>query len=245
MSPANDPDPSAVQTSVNAYWNWRGPTYDSQPGHGDRLRTAEHEAWVEAMRSLLPPAPAEVLDVGAGTGFLSFVAHELGHRVTGIDLAEGMLAVAREHTPGGTDIRFDIGDAVVPDFPDASFDAVISRHVIWTLRDPQAAFQNWRRVLRPGGRFVAIDAFWFGEERANEPAEDDEWRDPWLRYYSDDTRTGLPAMHLTDHRPLVAMAEAAGFVDIRLDHLTAVSEAEETPISSEPRYALTGFRPTD
>lgn len=232
-----------VQESINAYWNWRGPSYDSQPGHGDRMGTTEHAAWVEAIRSLLPPAPADVLDVGTGTGFLAFVAHEVGHRVTGIDLAEGMLEVARERVAAKGGPTFGLGDAVAPDFPAASFDAVISRHVVWTLRDPEEAFRNWLRVLRPGGRFVAIDAFWFTPSRPSEPSEGDEWRDPWNRHYSAATRAGLPAMHLTEHAPLLAMAEAAGFVDVRLDHLTAVREAEAEQISEEPRYALTGFRP--
>jgi len=206
------------------------------------MGTAEHQAWVDAVRGLLPAAPADVLDVGTGTGFLAFIAAEVGHHVTGVDLAEGMLSIARERAAeeGPT---FALGDAVAPDFPEASFDVVMSRHVIWTLRDPEQALRNWLRVLRPGGRFVAIDAFWFSPERPSEPEADDEWRDPWLRHYSDETRAGLPAMHLTEHGPLVEMAKVAGFVDVRLEHLTAVQEVEHIKISQEPRYALVGFRP--
>lgn len=84
-----------------------------------------------------------MLDVGAGTGFLAFLAAELGHKVTGIDLAEGMLAVAREQATEVTNPpNFLIGDAIAPDFPPESFAVIMSRHVLWTLRDPASAFRN-------------------------------------------------------------------------------------------------------
>ena len=53
-----------IQEQINAYWNWRGASYDSQPGHGAQIGTAEHAAWVATMQQLLPLAPARVLDVG-------------------------------------------------------------------------------------------------------------------------------------------------------------------------------------
>jgi ubiquinone/menaquinone biosynthesis C-methylase UbiE len=50
---------------------------------------------LETLRSLLPPALAEVLDVGTGTGFLALLLAELRYRVVGIDLAPDMLEIAR------------------------------------------------------------------------------------------------------------------------------------------------------
>ncbi len=47
-----------IQDQINAYWNWRGASYDSQPGHGIQLGSAESAAWLETMQRLLPPAPA-------------------------------------------------------------------------------------------------------------------------------------------------------------------------------------------
>jgi ubiquinone/menaquinone biosynthesis C-methylase UbiE len=43
-------------------------------------------------------------------------------------------------------------------FDAAGFDLVISRHVLWTLAHPEAAIDEWIRVLRPGGRLVVIDS---------------------------------------------------------------------------------------
>jgi protein-L-isoaspartate O-methyltransferase len=50
---------------------------------------------MDALRPLLPPPPADILDVGTGTGFLALLLAELGHRVSGIDLSEGMLVRVR------------------------------------------------------------------------------------------------------------------------------------------------------
>jgi ubiquinone/menaquinone biosynthesis C-methylase UbiE len=43
-------------------------------------------------------------------------------------------------------------------FPPASFDLVMTRHVLWTLPHPEAAIDEWKRVLRPGGRLAVIDS---------------------------------------------------------------------------------------
>ena len=53
--------------------------------------------------------------------------------------------------------RFEQADAEQLPFAPASFDLVISRHVLWTLPHPEAAIDEWIRVLRPGGRLVVVD----------------------------------------------------------------------------------------
>ncbi|MEZ4705702.1 MAG: methyltransferase domain-containing protein [Caldilineaceae bacterium] len=233
---------SAIQEQINSYWNWRGASYDSQPGHGDRIDTAEHTAWVETLTRLLPPPPATLLDVGAGTGFLSFIAAEIGHQVTGIDLAEGMLAVAREQAATvANPPNFQSGDAIAPDFPPQSFEVVMSRHVLWTLRDPEAAFRNWWQLLKPGGRIVAIDSFWFDPEQP-QAMDDSDVRTQWNRYYGAETQAVLPNFALNDHAPLVALLRKAGFVDVTVEQLADIRAAEATPIGHTARYALVAHR---
>ena len=231
-----------VQDQINAYWNWRGATYDRQPGHGSRMGTAEEAAWLHTLARLLPPSPSTVLDVGAGTGFLSFLAAQIGHRVTGIDLAEGMLAQARATASMATTLpTFQLGDAVAPDLPPASFDAVISRHVLWTLRDPALAFRNWLRLLKPGGRVVAIDSFWFDPEQPQE-MNDEDVRSQWAQHYSPQTQSALPNFALSDHAPLVNEMSSAGFTQVSVEILTEIRAAEATPIGHQARYALVGYR---
>ena len=233
-----------IQDQINAYWNWRGASYDSQPGHGKHLGEAEQAAWVATMQALLPPTPATVLDVGTGTGFLAFMAAELGHCVTGVDLAEGMLAQAHEQSRSMVNPpTFLIGDAIAPDFPPATFDVVMNRHLLWTLRDPEQAFRNWWQLLKPGGRVVAIDSFWFDP---NQPLtiDGDAVRDQWTRYYSTETQAALPNFALNDINPLVAILSTVGFIEVSVETLAAIRTAEATPIGHRARYALVAYRPT-
>jgi len=59
------------------------------------------------------------------------------------------------------DLGLCIGDVQSLPFQSSSFDLVTSRHLLWTLPDPARAIAEWMRVLRPGGRIIAIDGNWF------------------------------------------------------------------------------------
>jgi ubiquinone/menaquinone biosynthesis C-methylase UbiE len=81
-----------------------------------------------------------------------------GHRVIGVDFALAMLDEARRKAAASAgQVRFEEGDAEQLRFPSASFDLVISRHLLWTLPHPEAAIDEWMRVLRSGGRLVVVD----------------------------------------------------------------------------------------
>ncbi|WP_300682834.1 class I SAM-dependent methyltransferase [Nocardioides sp.] len=152
------------QETINAYWTDRAPAYDDYQQRPER-RQADVEAWREIWAGCLPPAPARVLDLGTGSGHVAFVVAGLGHEVTGIDLADGMLERAREHAaalPDGARMpTFCAGDAVAPPFEAETFDAIVGRYVAWTLRDPDAAVQAWLRLLRPGGLVALVDSTWY------------------------------------------------------------------------------------
>lgn len=103
-----------------------------------------------------------MLDIGTGSGNVALLLADAGFEVTGIDLAEGMLDRARaKATAHPRPPTFRHGDAVAPPFPAGSFDAIVSRYLLWTLRDASAAIARWHELLRPGGTLLAIDAGWF------------------------------------------------------------------------------------
>ena len=82
-----------------------------------------------------------------------------GHRLTGVDFAPAMIAEARRKAAArNVAVRFEEADAEQLLFAPASFDLVISRHLLWTLPHPEAAIDEWIRVLRPGGRLVVVDS---------------------------------------------------------------------------------------
>ena len=81
----------AILDEIRRFWDDDAATYDDAPAHRP-TSAAVQAAWTAALEALLPPAPARVLDCGAGTGFLSLIAARLGHRVTALDLSPQMLA---------------------------------------------------------------------------------------------------------------------------------------------------------
>ena len=99
----------------------------------------------------LDPQPGErILDLGCGDGHLTVRIAASGAQVTGIDASAKMVAAAR--ALGADAIE---GNAEALPFVDQAFKAVFSNAVLHWVRDQDAMMREVRRVLRPGGRFVA------------------------------------------------------------------------------------------
>ncbi|MGW0331991.1 class I SAM-dependent methyltransferase [Streptomyces sp. NPDC003011] len=156
-------------TSEGVDWDARAASFDDEPDHG--LRDPQVRlAWAERLRGWLPRAAADVLDLGCGTGSLSLLAAEQGHRVTGVDRSPAMVGLARAKL-AGRDAVFLVGDAVDPPVGEERFDAVLVRHVLWTLPDPGRVLRHWRGFLRPGGRLVLIEGVWGTADPVGIPAD--------------------------------------------------------------------------
>ena len=100
-----------------------------------------------------------VLDLGAGTGDLSFAAAARGARVLAVDLSPGMLAVLGRRASGAQRSRVAplVGNAERLPLPDASVDRIVSGFTVRNVGDLPRAFAELRRVLRPGGRAVVLE----------------------------------------------------------------------------------------
>lgn len=125
--------------------------------------------WAAELRAHLPEGRRlRILDVGTGTGYFAVLLAAMGHEVIGIDLTPAMIdeagALARER---GVEASFAVMDAQEPDFPDSSFDAVVSRNLTWTLPEPEKAYTQWLRVLRSGGVLLNFDASYADNVRNN------------------------------------------------------------------------------
>ncbi|MFE5487535.1 class I SAM-dependent methyltransferase [Streptomyces sp. NPDC056527] len=146
--------------SIAAYWDAAAAAFDDEPDHG--LRDAgTRAAWARHLRDWMPSGQVDVLDIGCGTGSLSLLLAEAGHRVTGVDLAPGMVEQARAKLDAaGLPGRFLAGDAMAPPTGDRRFGVALSRHLLWTLPDPEVALREWVGRLRPGGRLVLVEGRW-------------------------------------------------------------------------------------
>jgi ubiquinone/menaquinone biosynthesis C-methylase UbiE len=227
--------PQPIQVSITEFWDTVAPFYEGHPGNTVPIVSGAYERWVELFQRLLPPPPTDVLDLCTGTGFAALICASLGHKVTGADLAPSMLNIARGIAAGrGLPTRFVEADAVAPPFEEATFDVVVSRHSLWTLRTPDQALRNWYRLLRSGGRIVAIDAFHSWDVTAPKSEEDKFF----LRHYTSSVQAALPFMQLQSMGPLLAALKEAQFRDVQFEFLAEdLSESE-----GHREYALIAYR---
>jgi SAM-dependent methyltransferase len=192
--------------------------YDAaSPGWG---RVIDHSL------ELLRVAPGDaVLDVGCGPGILSVAAAGLvapGGAVTGLDVAAGMLDVAREKAAehGVEDaVSFELGDMHALPFPDERFDAVVCSYAMFFAQSVTAVGRELWRVLAPGGRLVVatigeqfFEPMWtqFREETARHRPDLDIGM-PWER------------RHVADGGVLCGLLAAGG---VRIRRL----EVEDVPV---------------
>jgi phosphatidylethanolamine/phosphatidyl-N-methylethanolamine N-methyltransferase len=99
-----------------------------------------------------------ILEVGVGTG-ISLADYSRDSRVFGVDISAGMLDKARERI---AELKLDhvegleVMDAEHLNFPDASFDVVMAQYVITAVPNPEAALDEFARVLKPGGEIIIL-----------------------------------------------------------------------------------------
>ena len=137
-----------TRSVAEAYGRW-APVYDLVFG---RVFARGRSAAVEEADRI----GGFVLEVGVGTG-LSLPAYKRATRVIGIDISPAMLAKARERVtrlglPNVVDLS--VMDAEKLEFPDETFDVVVAQYVVTAVPDPEAALDEFARVLKPGGEII-------------------------------------------------------------------------------------------
>ena len=114
-----------------------------------RYAEAAEEEFIDHLQ--LKPG-TRALDVACGTGNTAIPAAKRGAKVTGVDIASNLLVQARERAQqDGVAVEFREGDAEQLDFPDASFDVVLSVFGAMFAPRPERVAAEFLRVCRPGG----------------------------------------------------------------------------------------------
>lgn len=143
---------------IESYWSHRAVSYGETRRH--ELACEKKALWLAEIVPHLPAAGSlRILDVGTGAGFFAILLAQQGHCVCGVDMSQAMLDeganLAAQAKCSATFLRM---DACSLDFESASFDAVISRNLTWTLPAAAQAYREWNRVLRPGGVLLNFDS---------------------------------------------------------------------------------------
>lgn len=149
--------------NINKYWTTQAEFFSKISLN--ELTSFKFELWYSILAPEVVGGKAlSILDAGCGAGFFEMFLGRWGHHVTAVDYNEKMLEEARRNVEilglsnQTTFIKMDAQNLA---FEDESFDMVISRNITWVLENPEKAYREWIRVLKPGGTLLNFDANWF------------------------------------------------------------------------------------
>lgn len=184
--------------------------------YGDEVR----EAIINAAK--LGPHDT-VLDVGAGTGFLTEAAAKVGGKVIALDLSNAMTHEAISKL-GGKNVEFKVGSVERIPLGDSSVDAVVGNMFLHHCPDPEKAIREMSRVLRPGGRIVFADMQEHGHK--------------WLRTEKADLWLGF------NKTLIVELLQKAGTVEVKVETLTSCCTTTKNDQQIEiPVFLASGRKP--
>jgi len=133
------------------YWDKKSQSYDREMRFFERVLFGDSRDWACSQAS------GDVLEVAVGTG-LNFDAYPSDVRLTGIDLSDEMLEIARNRARDlGREVVLQQGDAHALSFDDATFDTVVCTFGLCAIPDIDLALDEMSRVLLPGGRLILVD----------------------------------------------------------------------------------------
>lgn len=149
-----------ITEDIREYWNKRSSGFSD--AILDEYRT-RGETLTDTILDMTGAKPgSKVLDVGCGPGLLSMLLYDAGMEVVGIDYSEDMVRQATKNaTDKGMGIEFKRMDAQNMEFADESFDIMVSRDVLWNLPEPDKAYREIVRILKPDGRGLIKDGNYY------------------------------------------------------------------------------------
>jgi ubiquinone/menaquinone biosynthesis C-methylase UbiE len=130
--------------------------YNRIAGWYDIMETPMEFGFSKWRQSMLDQARGQTLEVGIGTG--KNIPYYPDHvKLTGIDFSEKMISVARKRYGDRGNVGLRVMDAQQMDFPDDSFDTIVTSCVFCSVPDPVQGLKEIRRVSRPGGQILMLE----------------------------------------------------------------------------------------
>lgn len=212
VAPANAENAAAWNGDEGGYWAEQDTRFNAWVARYDRpFLTA----------AAIGPAD-QVLDIGCGTGQTTRAAAKAAPDGTalGVDVSVPMVEVARKRAAeeGVPNTSFDAGDAQIYPFAEQACDVVISRYGSMFFADAAAAFTNFGRAVRPGGRLAML--VW-------RPLAENEWMTEFRRVAAAGRDLPTPPPNapgpfaFADPAYTRAVLTAAGFADVQSTEVDA------------------------
>ena len=165
---------------------------------------------------------ADVLEIGCGTGFATFlVADAVGKdgTILATDIAENMIEVGRTkaRNEGIPNIRFQTADGSdLDELDDESFDYVFANAALMGFPDVAGALKEWARVARPGGT-VAFSSF--SLDNVHPLAVNPNALDVFRRYVDDLPRLNLPTNDIDTAEKCATQLSEVGLTGVEVQQL--------------------------
>lgn len=151
------------------YWNQRAVTYTDV--NKEELNTVQKDLWKDYLYDVIIKSfnnisanELNILDIGTGPAFIAIILAIKKFKLTAIDFSNEMLHEAKKNIKAmnlDSNILLRQMDAHTLDFPNESFDIIISRNLTWNLENPIKAYTEWFRVLKKNGLLMIFDANWY------------------------------------------------------------------------------------
>lgn len=172
----------------------------ARAGRGESMERGHRPVGEQAIARMNVPEDARVLDLGCGSGWATrlLAGYALRGLVVGVDISDEMIEVARSSSKEFENVEFHVAGADSLPFREGHFSHAFSMESLYYYADVGAALREVRRVMKPGGLFVAVVDLYL----ENEPSHQ------WV----EQLKVPVHLLSVEDYRALLS---EAGFVDVR------------------------------
>jgi SAM-dependent methyltransferase len=172
----------------------------ARAGKGESMERGHRPVGEQAIARMRVEPDSRVLDIGCGSGWASRLLAEYAFngRVTGIDISDEMVSVAREQSKSHANVDFEVASAEQLSFTNDEFTHAFSMESLYYYRNIPKALSEIHRVIKVGGLFCAVvDLYW-----------ENEATHQWI----DTLNVPVELLSIDDYRSLFV---DAGFTNIR------------------------------